>query len=182
MERAERRRPSKETGGAEPRRESAAQGASLLESQMPLWARPGYLIRRLHQIQYALFLEECAGYDITPVQYGLLTTLAANPDIDQNTLGRELGIDRTNVADVLKRLETRGFIRRHRSTQDRRMMLARLTPLGEEITRAMYGPMQRAQLRFLDPLPPEERSKLIAMLMRLVDANNHLGRTIFQPS
>ena len=28
----------------------------------------------LHQIHYALFFEECAGFDITPVQYGLLTT------------------------------------------------------------------------------------------------------------
>ncbi|MDB5592093.1 MarR family transcriptional regulator [Enterovirga sp.] len=182
MSRAIRRRPDSEAGGADTRGGAPNQPASLLETQMPLWARPGYLIRRLHQIQYALFLEECAGYEITPVQYGLLTALATNPDIDQNTLGRELGIDRTNVADVLKRLEGRGLIERRRSTQDRRMMLARLTPAGEEMTRAMYGPMQRAQLRFLDPLPPDERSKLIAMLMRLVDANNHLGRTIFQPS
>jgi DNA-binding MarR family transcriptional regulator len=164
------------------RDEAEPQQGSLLQTAMPLWARPGYLIRRLHQIQYALFLEECAEYDITPVQYGLLTALATNPDVDQNTLGRELGIDRTNVADVLKRLEGRGLIMRHRSKSDRRMMLARLTPLGEEITRAMYAPMQRAQLRLLDPLPPDERGKLIAMLMGLVDANNHLGRTIFRPS
>lgn len=182
MKRGASRRAVNEQSGDGPAGDAAGQVSSLFQSQMPLWARPGYLIRRLHQIQYALFLEECAGYDITPVQYGLLTALSTNPDIDQNTLGRELGIDRTNVADVLKRLQGRGLIERHRSTHDRRMMLARLTPLGEEITRAMYSPMQRAQLRFLDPLPPDERSKLIAMLMRLVDANNHLGRTIFQPS
>jgi len=57
-----------------------------VHSDMPLWGRPGYLLRRLHQIHYALFFEECAGFDITPVQYGLLTTLSLNPDLDQNRL------------------------------------------------------------------------------------------------
>src|SRR5262245_10804198 len=80
-----------------------------IQPDMPLWARPGYLLRRLHQIHYALFFEECAGFDITPVQYGLLTTLSLNPDLDQNSLARELGIDRTNVADVLSRLARRGL-------------------------------------------------------------------------
>src|SRR5215471_1741011 len=62
--------------------------ADTVHSDMPLWGRPGYLLRRLHQIHYALFFEECAGFDITPVQYGLLTTLSLNPDLDQNSLSR----------------------------------------------------------------------------------------------
>src|SRR3712207_3909940 len=118
----------------EPREEAEASITPLM-ARMPLWARPGYLIRRLHQIHYALFFEECAGFDITPVQYGLLTTLSLNPDLDQNSLGRELGIDRTNVADVLARLEERGLVQRRRSDRDRRMVLARLTPGGEAATK-----------------------------------------------
>ena len=155
---------------------------SLIMSRMPLWARPGYLVRRLHQIHYALFFEECAAFDITPVQYGLLTTLAQNPDMDQNSLGRELGIDRTNVADVRNRLAKRGLVARERSRTDRRMVLWRLTPEGEKITAEMYEAMQRAQLKLMEPLRPEERNAFVTMLMRLVDGNNHLGRTIFRPS
>ena len=149
---------------------------------MPLWARPGFLIRRLHQIHYALFFEECAAFDITPVQYGLLTTLATNPNLDQNSLCRELGIDRTNVADVLNRLARRGLVERHRSKQDRRMVLARLTPAGQRVTDDMYKAMQRAQERLLQPLVPAERKAFIGTLVRLIDGNNHLGRTIFTPS
>src|ERR1700737_4690423 len=119
--------------------------ADTVHSDMPLWGRPGYLLRRLHQIHYALFFEECAGFDITPVQYGLLTTLSLNPNLDQNSLGRELGIDRTNVADVLNRLARRGLLERRRSSHDRRMVLARLTPAGEKLTKRMYRSMQRAQ-------------------------------------
>jgi DNA-binding MarR family transcriptional regulator len=150
--------------------------------RMPLWARPGYLLRRLHQIHYALFFEECAGFDITPVQYGLLTTLSLNPDLDQNSLGRELGIDRTNVADVLARLARRGLLTRHRSKEDKRMVLARLTPSGQRITAEMYDAMERAQNRLLQPLPPGERQAFIGTLLRLIEANNHLGRTIYTPN
>jgi DNA-binding MarR family transcriptional regulator len=164
-----------------PVRKKSAEHRSLYAS-MPLWARPGFLIRRLHQINYALFFEECAGFDITPVQYSLLTTLSLNPDTDQHTLGREVGIDRTNVADVLRRLEQRGLLTRRKGEVDRRAVLARLTPTGEKVTREMFKAMQRAQARLLEPLPPKERAALMAGLLRLVDANNHLGRTVFQPS
>ena len=128
-----------------------------IHSDMPLWARPGYLLRRLHQIHYALFFEECAGFEITPVQYGLLTTLSLNPDLDQNSLARELGIDRTNVADVLSRLARRGLVQRRRSRDDRRMVLARLTPAGARLTKKMYRPMRRAQERLLKPLLSAEQ-------------------------
>lgn len=153
-----------------------------LLAEMPLWARPGYLLRRLHQVHYALFFEECAAFDITPVQYGLLTALSNNPNLDQNSIGRELGIDRTNVADVINRLTRRGLIKRQRSKEDKRMMLARLTPEGQRVTKAMYPAMQRAQERLLEPLLPVERNAFVTMLIRLVDGNNHLGRTIFKPN
>lgn len=167
---------------AKKRAQDASEEPQLLVSRLPLWARPGYLIRRLHQIHYALFFEECADFDITPVQYGLLTTLLLYPDLDQNSLGRELGIDRTNVADVLGRLSRRGLVERRRSEEDRRMVLARLTPEGEKATREMHEAMQRAQDRLLEPLLPEERNAFLTMLIRLIDGNNHLGRTIFRPS
>jgi DNA-binding MarR family transcriptional regulator len=149
---------------------------------MPLWARPGYLLRRLHQIHYALFFEECVAFDITPVQYGLLTTLSLNPDLDQNSIGRELGIDRTNVADVLARLARRGLLERHRSKEDKRMVLARLTPAGQRVTDEMYAAMLKAQNRLLAPLAADERKAFIETLLRLIEGNNHLGRTIYNPS
>jgi len=154
---------------------------TMLFDRMPLWSRPGYLIRRLHQIHHALFFEECKEFDITPVQYGLLTALMHSPDIDQNSLGKELGLDRTNVADVLVRLSKRGLVERRKSEQDKRMVLARLTAEGERITREMQSSMQKAQDRLLEPLMPQERNAFITMLIRLIDGNNHLGRTVFDP-
>ena len=55
------------------------QAAPEAEIEARLWDRPGFLIRRLHQIHVALFLEECRGFDVTPVQYAVLTALAIAP-------------------------------------------------------------------------------------------------------
>jgi DNA-binding MarR family transcriptional regulator len=139
---------------------------------MPLSSRPGYLVRRLHQIHSAIFLEECREFGITPVQYGLMTALRNHPDSDQVTLGRNVGIDRTNVADVLERLADRGFVRRVRSKRDRRSMVASLTAEGQKIAEQMYQSMLRAQDRLLAPLQPEFRPAFVAMMIQLVEGNS----------
>ena len=165
--------PPADVAVADPRPKPALKA---LADRLPLWRRPGYLIRRLHQIHYALFFEECAEFGITPVQYGLLTILSTSPDADQVTLANALGIDRTNVADVLRRLEQGKLILRRRSVDDRRMVLARLTPQGEDMVARMHPFMARAQERLLSVLGEGERDAFLATLMRLLEANNHYGR------
>jgi DNA-binding MarR family transcriptional regulator len=146
--------------------------------RLPLWSRPGYLVRRLHQIHSAIFAEECKDFAITPVQYGVLTALLHNPGIDQASVAAQVGIDRTNAADVIERLAERRLVEREKSASDRRMMLARLTKEGEALTREMHASMQRAQARLLEPLPPAERQVFLRMIERLVEANNHYGRSL----
>jgi DNA-binding MarR family transcriptional regulator len=153
-----------------------------LIDRMPLWRRPGYLVRRLHQIHTSLFLEECGAFDITPVQYALLTTLSLKPDSDQNSLAQEIGLDRTNVADVLRRLAKQGLLTRKRSTRDQRMVIARLTARGELLTASMHDAMIRAQQRLVEVLDPTERERFLTTLLKLVDANNGHGRSTLGPA
>jgi len=138
--------------------------------------RPGHLIRRLHQIHVAMFLEECAAYSLTPVQYAVMTVLAVQPELDQISIANEAAIDRTNVADVLARLEERGIVTRQISPTDRRMKLAVLTEQGARITHDMEAAMQRAQDRFLAPLTADRRKEFMRVLNDLVDANNAFSR------
>jgi len=150
------------------------------EGRLPLWTRPGFLVRRLHQIHSAIFAEECRDFALTPVQYGLLTALLHYPGSDQVRLGAEVVIDRTKAADVLERLAERGLVRSARGERDRRTMLAYLTSEGEALTRAMHAAMQRAQDRLLQPLAKAEREVFMAMLVRLVETNNQYGRTLLR--
>jgi len=168
------------TPPARRRRAVDSDAAARNEPRLPLWSRPGYLVRRLNQIHYALFFEECREYHVTPVQYGLLTALFIRGKLDQVSLAEELGIDRTNVAEVLKRLSVRGLVRREENPADRRARLASLTRKGQTLTARMFAAMQRAQDRFLAPLSQVERDAFMAMLVRLIEANNEYGRAMLR--
>jgi DNA-binding MarR family transcriptional regulator len=146
------------------------------EPRLPLWSRPGYLVRRLHQIHCALFLEECKAWRLTPVQYGLLTALSFRGELDQGSLAEELGLDRTTAAEVLARLEKRALVTRKPNPRDRRARLAKITRKGRATTAAMFSGMQRAQDRMCAPLSQKERDVFMATLVRLIEANNEYGR------
>jgi len=146
------------------------------EAYRVLAERPGFLIRRLHQIHVAMFMEECTEFNITPVQYSVLTALVDRPDLDQVTLGAQIGIDRTTTAGVLARLAERGLIQRRASPVDKRMKLAAITAEGRKLLRRMDKKAQRAHDRTLAPLPKEDRAVFLRYLLHLVDASNGYGR------
>jgi DNA-binding MarR family transcriptional regulator len=137
-----------------------------------LFSRPGFLIRRLHQIHTGLFSEETAGFDITAVQYSLLTALAEHGEMDQNTLALEIGLERSSVAEVLPRLEARELIARQQSPQDGRVKLVKLTRKGKSVVRRMDAAVQRAHDRTIEVLGEDERDLFMLQLIRLVEANN----------
>lgn len=147
-----------------------------LENYRVLARRPGFLIRRLHQIHLALFAESCGAFGVTPVQYSILTVAAAQPGLDQAALASEVGIDRATVADVLARLERRGLVRRGRATRDARLKLVHATIAGRRLLSRMDRHAQQAHERTIAPLPPRERVAFVDALVRLVEAGNGLGR------
>ena len=138
--------------------------------------RPGFLVRRMHQIHLALFAEECAGFDITPVQYSILTVAGAQPGLDQAQLAYEVGVDRATLANVVARLESKHLIKRSPSTSDKRVKLVSLTARGAVLLDKMLLPVQRAHDRTIAALPAAEQSVFLKLLMRLVDAENAFGR------
>ncbi|MFH3481228.1 MarR family winged helix-turn-helix transcriptional regulator [Xanthobacter variabilis] len=139
--------------------------------------RPGFLIRRLHQIHLALFNEECSAERITPVQYSVLTALDQMGTVEQIALSRAVGLDRTNIADVVARLETRGLITRTISPRDRRMKLVSLTETGRALLERVQDSAARAHERTVAALPPEERERFLKSLRLLVAANNDISRS-----
>jgi len=105
-----------------------------------------------------------------------MTALLNHPGADQVTIASDAGIDRTNVADVLARLEQRGLVRREASQQDRRMRIAVLTEEGLQVGRDMEHASLAAQAKFMAPLPTEKRTQLMELMTELVEANNEFSR------
>lgn len=137
--------------------------------------RPGFLIRRLHQIHVAIFLEECKQFNVTPVQYSILTALRAG-ELDQTALANKVGMDLATTAQVLSRLEDRGWLIRYKNPVDRRQRIARLSPQGIRLLEDMDKPAKRAHDLTLAHLDTQERERFIDYLLRLVDANNVYSR------
>jgi DNA-binding MarR family transcriptional regulator len=138
--------------------------------------RPGFLIRRLHQIHVALFAEECLGFDVTPVQYSIMSVIAQQPGLDQSQISEEVGVDRATLANVVARLEASGLLKRITSRLDRRQKLLTLTPKGKSLMSRMREPVFRAHARTIETLAPQDREVLLGLLATLVDAGNDFGR------
>lgn len=141
-----------------------------------LWNRPGFLIRRLHQIHVAMFLEECNDFNVTPVQFGVLTVLNDHETLDQVTIANLIGIDRNTAADVIRRLEGRGLIERPASLTDKRAKLAQITEQGKDFVASVQPAMITAQRRFTNPLSREENEQLSNLLRKLINENNDASR------
>src|SRR5258708_12152183 len=81
-----------------------------LFADAPLMERFGFLIRRLHQIHIALFMQEAKDLDITTIQFTALSVLHQLGEIDQSELAVHVGMDRANVSDVVRRLSEKGYV------------------------------------------------------------------------
>ena len=84
-----------------------------------LYRRPGFLIRRANQIAVSLFLEETGALGITNSQYGILLVLKHHAGIDQISVAKLLGLDRSTTGLVLDKLEKAGLIVVRREGRER---------------------------------------------------------------
>lgn len=129
---------------------------------------PGHLVRRAHQRSVAIFMEEMAEFDVTPVQFAILAALLDRSGEDQVTLAAHVALDAATSGSVIGRLEARGWIRREPDQHDRRRKLLWITPDGERAALQMLDAAQRVQDRLVEPLTPDERAQLMHLLARLV--------------
>lgn len=138
--------------------------------------KPGHLIRRAQQIAVAIFMDECAGFDLTPVQYAALAAIAAHPDLDATRLSYLIGLDRSTIGSVLERLEAKSLVERRPSAEDRRAKRLRVRPQGRRLLSHVEEAVERAQQRIVAPLEDEERRTFLRLLARLVEGNNEQSR------
>ena len=129
---------------------------------------PGHLIRRAQQRAVAIFMEETAGFDVTPVQFAILKALIDDPGEDQVTLSGRVAFDAATSGSVIGRLEAKGWVKREADASDKRRKLLWTTPEGEKVALQMKRAVSRAQRRIVSPLNARERDQLAALLSKLV--------------
>lgn len=147
-----------------------------LRTKKTIWSRPGFLIRRLHQIHMAIFLRECAEENVTPIQWGILTIVNAHPGVGHAEIADELGLDRSNVANVINRLIRRRLLKQTGSKTDKRRKSILITPQGRNLLTTFLPKARGAQRKLLDLLTEDERRTFMKLLTRLVEHNNEFSR------
>jgi DNA-binding MarR family transcriptional regulator len=141
-----------------------------------VYTKPGYLFRRMQQIAVAIFVEECRAYDLTPVQFAALVAIHTHPGIDATRLSAVIAFDRSTLGNVIERLESKAYIERKPSREDKRVKLVYPTESGAALLAEIMPAVDRAQARILEPLKPADRQTLMALLTQLVDLNNEASR------
>ena len=141
-----------------------------------IFGMPGHLLRRCQQIAVAIFMQDCADFDLTPLQFILLVTLEEGGPQDQATISGRAALDRTTTAGVIKNLEDRGLATRTVSPEDRRAKIVEITPAGREVVTAVRPRVAQVQNRILAPLTAKEQDQLVRLLTKVADGNNTLSR------
>jgi DNA-binding MarR family transcriptional regulator len=138
---------------------------------------PYPLVRRLDQI-FSWAVADALTEEIVeaPPQFAAVAVLEDFPGIDQRRLAALMGLDRTNVGQLIDRLEAKGLVERRVNGEDRRAHALHLTKEGKSVRRRLRPKMVAAQSRVLAPLTSAEQDLLIEMLIRVIKANEANAR------
>jgi DNA-binding MarR family transcriptional regulator len=148
----------------------------VLKSGIPIRRVPSPLARRFAQICAAANAEMAAEAGLTALQYGALSYLFDEPDLDQNGLAARVGVDRTSIGQLVDELEAQGLLQRRVNGADRRARLLRLTPRGVKLRERMRPKAHLVNAHLLATLAPSEREMLLELLLRVIEANEAYAR------
>jgi DNA-binding MarR family transcriptional regulator len=115
-----------------------------------------------------LFALEAEGSALTPRQYAVLLTVAVNPDVSQTVLVAETGVDRSTLADIVRRLVDKRLLQRKRTKEDARMYAVRITNKGKATLVGLRPAASRVDARLLSALDSKQRADFLQNLKRIV--------------
>lgn len=107
--------------------------------------------------------------DLTSRQLAVLATVSHKEGLSQTDLTVFTGIDRSTLADIVRRLQSKGLLQRRRTEADARTYAVNLTDEGRRVLRRAEPLAKRIDDRLLDALPGERREQFIDTLMSIVE-------------
>ena len=86
--------------------------------------------------------------------------MAGNEGLSQTGLVDRTGIDRSTLADIVRRMQRKGLLQRRRTREDARAYAVKLTDEGRRLLRVAEPLGKRVDERILDALPTKQRMTL----------------------
>jgi DNA-binding MarR family transcriptional regulator len=108
--------------------------------------------------------------DLTPRQYAVLVTVSRWEGLSQTDLVDRTGIDRSTLADIVRRMLRKGLVQRRRTREDARAYAVKLTDEGKRILKAAEPIVKRVDEKILGALPAPQRERFLQDLNAIVSA------------
>lgn len=131
---------------------------------------PIHLLHRAGQCAADIFHAEMKVGGLTPRQLAVLITVSQNEGLSQTGLVDRTGIDRSTLADIVRRMQKKGLLQRRRTREDARAYAVKLTDEGRRVLRTAEPLSRKVDERVLETLPAKQREQFIDDLLSIVDA------------
>jgi DNA-binding MarR family transcriptional regulator len=131
---------------------------------------PSHLIRRCAQYFGDLYAHEAGTSDLTKQQYTLLSALEHNDGVSQTALVDITGIDRSTLAEMVRRMLDKGLLSRERTEEDQRANAVAISNSGRKALRTARAASERAEKALLEALPLAERPRFVRLLAQIAGA------------
>lgn len=133
--------------------------------------RPTWLISRAYARSTALLTAgfEAGGKGLRGYHYRLLAAVEQWGPASQADLGRDTGIDRSDVTAALTELEKRDLVERRVDPDHKRRNIVTITPQGLDALEELDGVIEEIQSELLAPLTAAQRRQFVALLSRVLD-------------
>ncbi len=147
----------------------------------PLTASILHLLHRAGQTADERFFKEMQGAELTPRQYAVLVVLAQHENASQTDIVNATGIDRSTLADIVKRMVDRGLLARKRSKLDARAYSVKLTAAGQSALKSTNPVAARVENALLKSLSASQRAVIVDALAAIVRQSADDGVQQAQP-
>ncbi|MCW3848630.1 MarR family transcriptional regulator [Sphingomonas sp. LB-2] len=127
----------------------------------------GYHLRRASAAFAVDFTIAMEGTGLRQVTFAVLSIVAANPGINQGTVGHILGIKRANMVALINELIEKGLIDRLTDPRDRRAFALRTTASGENAMRDATARIHAHEERMLAGFSEADKAALLTLLERI---------------
>jgi DNA-binding MarR family transcriptional regulator len=142
---------------------------------------PSYLMRRCQQLFGDLYARETNGRDLTRQQFMVLAALENNDGVSQTALVEMTNIDRSTLAEMVRRMLDRGLLSRERTEEDARANAVAITPLGRKALKFARAASDRAERALLEALPAAERGRFVKSLATIASAAGTFANGMEKP-
>jgi DNA-binding MarR family transcriptional regulator len=131
---------------------------------------PSHLLKRCTQYFGDLYARETGSRELTKQQFTLLAALEHNDGVSQTALVEMTKIDRSTLAEMIRRMTDKGLLSRQRTTEDQRANAVAISPAGRRALRLARTASERAEKALLEALPVPERQKFLRLLTIMAEA------------